>query len=90
MNHTRFEEVEFDKLRNFLINPPVIPEMEEEHDITDDTISAKSLVISLLSDGMLNEVQRFDPMFKGFYLDQLTAIFTALTLRPAKKFGVMM
>ena len=71
MNHTWFEEVEFDKHRNFLINPPVIPEMDEEHDISDDKISEKSIVISLLSEGMLNEVQRFDPMFKGFYLDQL-------------------
>lgn len=75
-SHSWFEDIEFDKLKDFYVNPPLIPEMDVEEEVSDDEKdeknSCKSIVLSVLSEGILEEVQKFDPMFKGFYLDQLT------------------
>ena len=81
-----FEDLEIEKQTSYQINAPLIPEMEgEDEDEEDekDEYNIPSPRLSVLEEGILDEIQKFDPMFKGFYLDQLTQ--TPANKTPANK-----
>jgi len=74
LNHEWFDDLDIPGLLNYSVNAPLIPEMPEEED--DEEMEEKqkdidSPRLSVLEEGILDEIQKFDPMFKGFYLDQL-------------------
>lgn len=75
VQHSWFEDFEFDKLLSREILAPLIPEMENEEDISQDDEEQEVEIDldngSMLEDDILSEIKRFDPMFKGFYLDQM-------------------
>jgi serine/threonine protein kinase len=95
VQHPWFEDFEFDKLLSREILAPLIPEMEIEEEISQDDEDQEVEIDldngSMLEDEILSEIKRFDPMFKGFYLDQMnpaalteTSIPEILLKKPAR------
>lgn len=76
LSHDWFSDLDIQGLQNYSVNAPLIPEMPDEEDEDENEENDKekdidSPRLSVLEEGILNEIQKFDPMFKGFYLDQL-------------------
>ena len=76
LSHEWFSDLDIQGLQNYSVNAPLIPEMPDEEDEDENEENEKekdidSPRLSVLEEGILNEIQKFDPMFKGFYLDQL-------------------
>lgn len=75
LSHEWFAELDIAGLSIYSVNAPLIPEMPDEEDEDDNEENKEKDIdsprLSVLEEGILNEIQKFDPMFKGFYLDQL-------------------
>lgn len=75
LKHPWFEDIETDKLFNYQINAPFIPEMDSEYDLNhfDRLLINTSPVLSeVTDDNILEDLEKYDPMFDGFYLNHFS------------------
>lgn len=77
----------YQQVLNYSVNAPMLPEMpadQEDDEEDEEEDNCPSPRLSVLEEGILEDIQKFDPMFKGFYLDQLNtpATHTPVTLTP--------
>lgn len=72
--HKWFATIDVKKLTHFELLPPIIPEINSETDV--DNFNTKYTQerpkMTLMNDEILNELKKYDPMFTGFYYDEIT------------------
>lgn len=72
--HRWFDSIDAKKLMNMELLAPIIPEINSETDV--DNFNAKYTnerpKMTLMNDDMLTELKKYDPMFTGFYYDEIS------------------
>ena len=74
MQHNWFDNIDKNKLINKELLPPIIPEINSETDV--DNFNTKYTnerpKMTIITEDLLGELKKYDPMFTGFYYDQIT------------------
>jgi serine/threonine protein kinase len=70
------DAIEKEKLLKFEINAPIIPEINSETDVENfnTKYTNERPKMTLMGEDMLGELKKYDPMFTGFYYDQISTI----------------
>jgi hypothetical protein len=68
------DAIEKERLLKFEINAPIIPEINSETDVENfnTKYTNERPKMTLMGEDMLGELKKYDPMFTGFYYDQIS------------------
>lgn len=72
-SHPWLADIDFNDLLKFKLNAPIIPEVNDETDVDNfnSKFTSERPKMTILSEDMVKELEKYDEMFDGFYYDQI-------------------